>query len=260
MRILTLLIAAASIAPATHAAEATDSMAAALATYWGSAVNTASLTPAEREAFVKGFEENFSNPTPERTQYLRGASFATQIATSLQSAAQMGLSVDNRQLASLMAAALRGEPTGFTPAQAQDYIDRIVAPDEAREFSPESQADFIATAAAADGAVTTPSGLVFQVITEGEGPAPQTGDKVNVSYTGRLSDGSTFDTTDSPVTFTVGSLVPGMNEGLTLMKPGGTYRLVIPSSLAYGPDGIRGVIPGGAALDFTVTYIGPQTQ
>ena len=104
--------------------------------------------------------------------------------------------------------------------------------------------------------MTTPSGLVFQVLTEGEGPMPADGDTVSVLYTGRLSDGSEFDSTDKPVDLSVSGVVPGMSEGLKMMKPGGRYRLVIPSDLGYGNRGIRGVIPGGAALDFTVELVG----
>ncbi|MDE6557251.1 MAG: FKBP-type peptidyl-prolyl cis-trans isomerase, partial [Duncaniella sp.] len=100
-----------------------------------------------------------------------------------------------------------------------------------------------------------PSGLVFQVITEGEGAMPQSGERVKVNYTGRLSDGTVFDQTDAPVTFDVDRLVPGFTEGLKMMRPGGTYRLVIPASLGYGDTGAAGVIPPGAALDFTVELV-----
>ncbi len=74
-------------------------------------------------------------------------------------------------------------------------------------------------------------------------------------YTGRFYDGVEFDRTDSPVTFAVADLTPGFSIGLTMMRPGGRYRLAIPSSLAYGPQGIPGAIPGNAALDFTVDLI-----
>ncbi len=50
-------------------------------------------------------------------------------------------------------------------------------------------------------------------------------------------------------------MTPGFSEGLKLMKPGGRYRIVMPASLGYGPDGIPGAIPGNAALDFTVELI-----
>ncbi|MDE6629141.1 MAG: FKBP-type peptidyl-prolyl cis-trans isomerase, partial [Muribaculaceae bacterium] len=85
---------------------------------------------------------------------------------------------------------------------------------------------------------------------------------VKVTYTGKLSDGTVFDQPERPVQFPVSNLVPGFTEGLKLMKPGGTYRLFIPATLGYGDLGAGGVIPPGAALDFTVTLleIVPQQQ
>ena len=64
-----------------------------------------------------------------------------------------------------------------------------------------------------EGAVTTPSGLVFEVITEGEGDFPGAADKVNIEYTGRLSNGSVFDKTEEPVSFDPVRLVPVSARG-----------------------------------------------
>lgn len=105
------------------------------------------------------------------------------------------------------------------------------------------------------GAVTTPSGLVFEVITEGEGDFPGAADKVNIEYTGRLSDGSVFDKTEEPVSFDLVRLVPGFREGLQMMRPGGEYRIVLPASLGYGERGVGDVIPPGAAIEFTVRLL-----
>ncbi len=256
MRSLILLSVAAALGMSAQAAEPTDSLASALATYWGSAINTAALSPAERDAFAKGFEENFQSEDSIKAQYVRGAMMAANISRSIAEASVMGIEVSPEALAKAFVTVVRGGSVGFTPESAQAFIDRQIAPEEAREFSAESQAQFIATEAAVPGAVTTPSGLVFQVLTEGEGPMPKDGDTVSVTYTGRLSDGSVFDSTEKPIDLTVSGVVPGMSEGLKMMKPGGRYRLVIPSALGYGERGIRGVIPGGAALDFTVDLVG----
>lgn len=147
---------------------------------------------------------------------------------------------------------VRGGNVGFTVDEAGRYIDAQLDPVAAKEFSAESQSEFITAAAALPGAVTTPSGLVFQVITEGEGEMPRRDSKVVVDYVGRLSDGTVFDSTTEPLTLDVDRLVPGFTEGLMMMRPGGRYRLVIPASLAYGDTGAGGVIPPGAAIDFTV--------
>ena len=104
---------------------------------------------------------------------------------------------------------------------------------------------------------TTQSGLQLQVLEEGTGPQPTTSDIVLVHYTGKLEDGTVFDTTEGkqPVPFPVTGVIPGFTEGLQLMKKGGTYRLKIPSELAYGAKGAGGVIPPNANLDFEIELI-----
>lgn len=96
---------------------------------------------------------------------------------------------------------------------------------------------------------------MFQVIVEGEGVTPVSGDDVVLNYVGAFSDGSVFDRTEEPVKFDVDRLVPGFTEGLKMMRPGGKYRIVIPSSLGYGERGIPGDVPPNAALDFTIELL-----
>lgn len=110
---------------------------------------------------------------------------------------------------------------------------------------------------------TTASGLQLQVVKEGDGPSPTTTDIVLVHYTGRLQDGTVFDSSQGkqPVPFPVTGVIPGFTEGLQMMKKGGTYRLRIPPNLAYGPAGAGGVIPPNATLDFDIQLldIAPQS-
>ena len=101
----------------------------------------------------------------------------------------------------------------------------------------------------------TASGLRVETLAPGSGPRPQMGDAVLVTYEGRLTDGTRFDASPAPVPMTVGELVPGFNEGLTLMNKGGRYRLHIPAALAYGAQGMGGVIPPNADLIFDVTLV-----
>ena len=104
--------------------------------------------------------------------------------------------------------------------------------------------------------IKTESGLLFEVLKEGKGASPKSGDEVIIKYTGRLADGTIFDQTgDKSVTFSVDNLVPGFIEGLKMMKAGGKYRIFIPSHLGYGAENIQGVIPGNSALDFTIELI-----
>lgn len=105
---------------------------------------------------------------------------------------------------------------------------------------------------------TTPSGLQYEIIEEGNGPTPNSGDQVTVHYTGRLIDGTVFDSSverGEPATFGVTQVIPGWVEALQMMKQGAKWRLFIPSALAYGPNGAGGVIGPDATLLFDVELI-----
>lgn len=93
------------------------------------------------------------------------------------------------------------------------------------------------------GVKTTPSGLQYEVLTEGNGISPAPEDQVEVHYTGTLLDGTKFDSSVDrgvPATFGVTQVIPGWVEALQLMKEGDKWRLFIPSQLAYGPAGTPG--------------------
>lgn len=106
---------------------------------------------------------------------------------------------------------------------------------------------------------TTPSGLQYEVLTEGDGPRPEANDQVEVHYTGKLIDGTVFDSSvdrGMPATFGVTQVIPGWVEALQLMKAGSKWRLFIPSKLAYGPNGAPGSPIGpNATLIFDVELL-----
>lgn len=105
---------------------------------------------------------------------------------------------------------------------------------------------------------TTASGLQYEVLEEGTGAQPQSGDQVTVHYTGKLIDGTVFDSSverGEPATFGVTQVIPGWVEALQMMKEGAKWRLFIPSNLAYGPNGAGGVIGPNATLIFDVELI-----
>lgn len=104
----------------------------------------------------------------------------------------------------------------------------------------------------------TASGLEYQVFEEGTGASPKMGQSVTVHYAGWLEDGTPFDASydrGQPATFQLGAVIEGWNEGLQLMKEGGSYRFRIPANLAYGSRGAGGVIPPNATLIFHVELI-----
>jgi peptidylprolyl isomerase len=106
---------------------------------------------------------------------------------------------------------------------------------------------------------TTESGLKYYAIQEGDGPAPQAGDTVNVHYRLWLEDGTLIDSSlerDQPFRFVVGSgsTVPGWEEGVLLMNEGGKAQLIVPAELGYGEAG-SGPIPPNATLIFELEIL-----
>ena len=108
------------------------------------------------------------------------------------------------------------------------------------------------------GVVVTPSGLQYEVLRAGKGAKPKPDQTVEVHYHGTLPDGTVFDSSverGETITFPVTGVIPGWVEALQLMPVGSKWRLVIPSDLAYGPEG-SDPIPPGATLVFEVDLIG----
>ena len=108
-------------------------------------------------------------------------------------------------------------------------------------------------------AITTPSGLKYVVVAEGEGDTPAVGTMVKVHYTGKLMDGTKFDSSvdrGTPIDFPVGEgrVIKGWDEALLSMKKGEKRVLIIPADLGYGPSG-RGPIPPNATMIFDVELI-----
>jgi FKBP-type peptidyl-prolyl cis-trans isomerase FklB len=109
-----------------------------------------------------------------------------------------------------------------------------------------------------DGVVTLASGLQYKVITKGTGAKPGQNDEVTVEYTGKLLDGTVFDSTDKagkPATFKVSQVIPGWTEALMLMPAGSTWEIYIPADLAYGARNVGGAIGPNETLIFNVHLI-----
>ncbi|QMT32693.1 FKBP-type peptidyl-prolyl cis-trans isomerase [Conchiformibius steedae DSM 2580] len=112
------------------------------------------------------------------------------------------------------------------------------------------------------GVKTTESGLQYKIIKEGTGDSPVMGDGVMVEYTGKLIDGTEFDSTKQhggepfPVPLAKDNgLIAGWNEALQLMKEGGEYTIYIPAKLAYGKDSPTPKIPANSVLVFDMKIV-----
>jgi FKBP-type peptidyl-prolyl cis-trans isomerase len=121
-------------------------------------------------------------------------------------------------------------------------------------------AAFMAANAQAPGVVSA-QGIEYKVLQSGpaDGAHPTPDDDVTVEYEGRLLNGKVFDATPpgQPVTFQLGSLIPGWIAGLQLMRPGDEWTLWIPPDLAYGADA-TGPIPGNSLLVFRLKLVSVQ--
>lgn len=109
-------------------------------------------------------------------------------------------------------------------------------------------------------AQTTESGLQYIVVEEGSGDKAVSGKKVKVHYTGKLEDGTEFDSSikrGQPIEFTlgVGQVIKGWDEGIALMNVGDKYQLIIPPELGYGAAGAGNVIPPNSVLIFDVELV-----
>jgi FKBP-type peptidyl-prolyl cis-trans isomerase FklB len=117
---------------------------------------------------------------------------------------------------------------------------------------------FLAENAGREGVVVTDSGLQYEVITEGDGATPTASDTVVTHYTGRLADGTVFDSSEArgePATFGVDRVIVGWQEALQLMQVGDRWRIWLPPELAYGDRGAGDAIPPNAALVFEVELL-----
>ena len=109
-------------------------------------------------------------------------------------------------------------------------------------------------------AITTPSGLKYIIIKQGDGPKPESGQTISVHYAGYLTNGQKFDSSfdrNQPIEFAIGTgkVIKGWDEGIMLLNVGTKAKLIIPPNLGYGPQGAGGVIPPNATLIFEVELV-----
>lgn len=116
---------------------------------------------------------------------------------------------------------------------------------------------YAAKAASEKGAEKSPSGLVYKEVKAGTGESPKATDTVTVHYTGKLIDGTVFDSSlqRAPASFPLNNVIKCWTEGVQKMKVGGKATLICPSSIAYGDQGRPPRINGGATLVFDVELL-----
>lgn len=155
---------------------------------------------------------------------------------------------------------LSGEKTEMTHSEAQKVVNEHFQKlaEEAYAQNKASGEAFLAANAKKEGVVVLPSGLQYEVITEGNGKKPSATDRVQCHYEGTLIDGTVFDSSikrGEPAVFGVNQVIKGWVEALQLMQEGAKWRLYIPYNMAYGEHGAGEMIPPYSALIFDVELI-----
>lgn len=192
----------------------------------------------------------------QKVSYAIGANFGTQIKRD-------GINLDIESFKQGVLDGMAGQ-NKFTDQQMQEIFMQFQQDMQAKQANAATEAKaagqkFLEENKKNADVKVTESGLQYKVITMGTGDKPSATSKVTVKYTGKLIDGTVFDSTDNnggdPISFGLNQVIKGWTEGLQLMPTGSKFIFYIPSELAYGDQGAGGVIPGGATLIFEIELL-----
>ena len=189
--------------------------------------------------------------------YSLGMSMATQLM-------QTGLeNLDVEAFVKAFSEIMKNEETTMSLEEASQHIQEYFSAkqNEMLEMNKQKGELFLAENAKKENVVTLPSGLQYEILTEGNGAIPTATDTVNCHYHGTLIDGTVFDSSvqrGQPATFGVTQVIKGWVEALQLMPVGSKWRLFVPSDMAYGKQGAGNDIQPNATLIFEVELLGIQ--
>ena len=180
------------------------------------------------------------------------------IGQNLLSMGAQGINVED--FAQAIADVLNGKETAISHNEAREIVNKYFMELEAKMNAEniEKGKAFLEENAKKEGVITLPSGLQYEVITEGNGKKPSATDKVKCHYEGTLIDGTLFDSSikrGQPAVFGVNQVIRGWIEALQLMSEGSKWRLFIPSELGYGAQQAGEMIPPHSTLIFEVELI-----
>lgn len=175
----------------------------------------------------------------------------------------------------VLARAIKDVVTGQTPQLTDEEAKKLLndmqkemvakKQEQSKALAEKNKAEgaaFLVENSKKEGVKTLPSGLQYKVITEGKGKTPDITDTVTVQYTGRLIDGTEFDSSHKrgqAATFALSGVIKGWTEALQLMNVGSKWEIFIPAELAYGDKG-GGPIGPNATLIFDVELISVQAK
>jgi FKBP-type peptidyl-prolyl cis-trans isomerase FklB len=199
-------------------------------------------------------DKNVINTTNDKLSYAIGTSIAGNIKSQ-------GIDTLNiKLLTKAFEDVYAGNKPLLTPEEAGAFLNQYFGELQKAKLNKNKIAGekFLEDNKKKPGIVTLPSGLQYQVITEGTGPIPTATDKVKTHYHGTLIDGTVFDSSvqrGEPASFPVNGVIQGWQEALQLMKVGSKWKLFVPANLAYGERGAGEKIGPNTALIFDVELI-----
>ena len=217
--------------------------------------------------FVRGFEEALASANdPHEVARMAGIQIADQVSHRMLANIKSEFtdtpdSIIDATLFRAFTDALTGDTTVMKPNAATDLFRDKQQTNKAARVEKLTAAGraFLAENKTKDGVITTPSGLQYKVLVQGDGEVPQKTDKVKVHYEGRLIDGTVFDASSKhgtePSSFRADQVIKGWTEALTMMPVGSKWQLFIPQELAYG-ERAAGQIPPYSTLIFDVELVG----
>ena len=172
-----------------------------------------------------------------------------------------GVKLDRQEFIKAVTAVFNGDTIGgYDAASADAALRRAIQPQRGlmtviEPADEDAENAWVAKQINLPRAELLEGGVVLQRLTEGSGDRPAAGSTVKVMYTGRLSNGKVFDTTEEPFDLPLNKIIPGLARAVEQMRYGGTYRVFIPPSEGYGKESIMDLIPGNSALDFTIEIL-----
>jgi FKBP-type peptidyl-prolyl cis-trans isomerase FklB len=218
----------------------------------GSTLAALTATAVAQDGGLQSDEQKFS--------YSVGYQVGSQIK---QQFGQNNTQVDAETFAAGVRDALSESETKLTPEEMQAVIqakqqEQLAAQQAVAEQNKAKGEEFLAANKDKEGVVVTESGLQYKVMTPGEGKQPTAESTVVVHYSGRLIDGTEFDSSykrETPATFSLGGIIKGWGEALQLMEEGAKWQVYIPAELGYGERGAGGAIGPNETLIFDIELL-----
>jgi FKBP-type peptidyl-prolyl cis-trans isomerase len=202
---------------------------------------------------AKAIQEDYKNADEKnRVSY----AFGMLMASNLKS---IDLEINYDAFSTGVKAMLENLELQFTEQEAMEIVEAAIqkSMEKTAAENQKREMDFLTKNSQRPEIKVTPSGLQYEIITATDGEKPNERSIVRVYYTGTFIDGTSFDSSneDDGAYIPLEMVINGWTEGLMLMSVGSKYRFYIPSSLAYGKEGIQSIITPYSTLIFTVELL-----